>query len=92
LTGPTLEQYENLLLSEKYKEANMVGMTTYEKGMAKGEVEGQRKTIQRQLEKRFGHLGSSGRHKLAALSVEQLEQLSVNLIDATSLRELGLEE
>ena len=57
-----------------------------------GRQEGRRELLQNQLEKRFGPLSASVRERLQSLSRERLIELSLAVLDAQSLRELGLED
>jgi hypothetical protein len=63
-------------------------MTTFEEGRE----EGQRRTIRLQLEKRFGPLTPTARQRLNEWPVERLDDLLLALLDAPSLKALGLED
>jgi hypothetical protein len=65
-----------------------MAVTTFEKGVQQG----QRTLLERLLEARFGALGPSARERFDSLSSQQLEQLALALLNARSLRELGLED
>ena len=62
--------------------------TTFEKGLQLG----QRTTLQKLLEARFGPLSPGGLQRLDSLSPERLEALTLELLEARSLQELGLED
>jgi hypothetical protein len=81
-------EFERLLATDPYREARTVATTSFEKG----EVQGQRRVLQRQLAKRFGPLSEQVRARLDALSAERLEELALAVLDAKSLKELGLED
>lgn len=53
-------------------------------------VSGRREVLHMQLEKKFGELPLVALERLYRLSIEQLDQLAVALLDAKSLKELGL--
>ena len=65
-----------------------MAVTTFEKGMQQG----QRTTLRKQLEVRFGPLSPSAQQRLDGLSSERLEALTLELLKAQSLQELGLED
>jgi hypothetical protein len=85
-------EYEALLQTEQYKEIAPMMTTTFEKGVAKGREEGQRRLIRAQLENRFGPLPAAAVEKIRTLPAEQLEGLGIALMTAESLAELGLQE
>ena len=66
--------------------------TTFERGLEKGMEKGERQTIRRQLEKKFGPLSPAVQQRLEDWPAERLEELALDLLDATSLRALGLED
>ena len=51
-----------------------------------------RTTLQKLLEARFGPLSPGAQQRLESLSPEQLEALTLALLKAQSLEELGLED
>ena len=57
-------------------------------GEARGETSGMRKVVLRQLDKKFGELTADQKAIVEALSVEQLEEISLEIFDANSLSEL----
>ena len=64
-----------------------------EDGEAKGILLGQVRILQRTLEHKFQcQLTPTQREKLIALTSEQREQLGIDILTATSLGKLGLEE
>jgi hypothetical protein len=89
LEGPQLEAFHHLLVTEKYMAVQQIGLTWFEEG----ELQGQRKMLQRLLEKRFGPLGPHILLRLKSLTEEQLADVGLRLLDApSSLNELGLAE
>ena len=88
LEEPQLAEYQGLLRTEPYQEANKMAVTTFEKGMEKG----QRTLLHRQLERRFGPLSPTALERLAAWPGERLGDLAEAFVTAASLKELGLEE
>jgi hypothetical protein len=81
-----------LLRTERYRGAQAMVMTTFEKGLQQGQQQGQRTMLQKQLEARFGPLSPSARERFENLSPERLEALALELLEARSLQELGLED
>jgi hypothetical protein len=77
-----------LLRTERYQETQAMAMTTFEKGL----LQGQRTMFRKLLEARFGPLSPSAQERLESLSPEQLEALTLALLEAQSLQELGLED
>ena len=75
-----------LLRTERYHGARSMAITTFEKGLQQG----QRTTLRKQLEARFGPLSPGARERLDGLSPERLEALTLALLKAQSLEELGL--
>ncbi len=63
-------------------------ITTFEKGIEQG----RRHVIRMQLEKRFGPLRSGVQRRLEDWPAERLNELLLALLDAPSLKALGLEE
>ena len=57
-------------------------------GEARGEAAGQRKVVVRLLNKKFGELTVDQKATVEALSVEQLEEISLAIFDVNSLSEL----
>lgn len=89
------EEYERLLANESTKEvADMESTwadTIEAKGLEKGRVEGMRSVIEDLLERRFGELSPRSRRRLAAIdSADGLSDLAGRVLDARSLRDLGL--
>jgi Domain of unknown function (DUF4351) len=99
LEGPQLEEYNHLLVTKKYAEVRPMATTWFEEGLKKGLEEGQqvglekgqRRTLIRQLDKKFGPLTPRLLAQVESFSAERLEELSLALLDARSLDELGLE-
>lgn len=85
-------EYERLLQTEPYREIIPMAMTTYEKGVAQGEAQGQRKMIRVFLESKFGSLSAAVVARLEAWPPERLEELGREVLKASSLKDLGLED
>jgi hypothetical protein len=66
--------------------------TTFEKGVQAGLQQGRRMTLQKVLEARFGPLSPGAQQRLESLSPERLDALTLELLKAQSLQELGLED
>jgi hypothetical protein len=54
--------------------------------------DGQRRVVRRQLEKRFGPLSPAVQSCIESWSTERLDEVSLKLLEARSLDELGLGE
>jgi hypothetical protein len=78
------KQYRRLTRAPENQEVRV--MLTF------SQAEGQRTLIERQLEKRFGPLSPAVRGKLEDWPNEKLADLALALLDAASLRDLGLED
>jgi hypothetical protein len=65
--------------------------TWYEKGLERGQEQGQRALLRDQLEERFGALSAAAAERLERLPPKELKALGKALLHAQSLRELGLE-
>lgn len=59
-----------------------------EKGIEKGRVEGERQLLLKQLERRFGPLTNATTQKIQGLSLQEVEDLGLRLMDGTPLDEL----
>ena len=84
MEGPQLEEFNHLLITEKYMAVQLIGSTWFEQG--------QQRVLLRQLEKRFGPLSPEARARLNSWSTERMDDVSLKLLDAHSLDELGLGE
>jgi len=65
------------------------GQDIYRMGLVRGEVEGkaegERSVFTRQLKKRFGQLSNSVQARIENATLSQLEQWSLNILDAKNL-------
>ena len=90
------ERLQALLVTNKYREAKEMTLTYYERGKIQGELLGERnallRTATRLLEAKFGSLSDAIKQRLRALSIEQLDQLMVDFVQAQSLKDLRLQE
>lgn len=78
------QQFDHLVDARPYPGVRAVGLTSFDKG--------QRHIVCKMLGKRFGALAPPVLERLNALSRERLEELAARLFEASSLRELGLED
>ncbi len=85
-------EYEQLIRTPPYQEMIPMMTTTFEKGVLKGIQEGQRRSVRLQLEKRFGPLPPAVRERLDQWPAERLDDLVLALLEAPSLKALGLED
>ena len=60
----------------------------YQRGRQEGRQEGELALLRRQIEKRFGTIPAWAEEKLAAQTTAQLEQVSVRLLEVTTLEDL----
>jgi hypothetical protein len=81
-------ELEALLRTERYQGTRAMAVTTFEKGL----LQGQRTTLRKQLEARFGRLSPVAQQRLEGLNPERLEAPTLALLEAQSLQELGLED
>jgi hypothetical protein len=79
---------QELLATEQYQEVKPIMQTTFERGVLQGE----RRTVLRQLEAKFGPLSAEVKQRVEALSPEEFAQLPLDLLKAKSLKELRLED
>jgi uncharacterized protein YfeS len=90
------QQFQILLESESFREAKPLMITTFERGKIEGMLEGTIKTLRETalmfLEKKFGPLSLKVRNTVSEMNREQLHQLLSNLLEASSLQELHLNE
>jgi hypothetical protein len=87
LEGPQLAEFERLLITERYKEAQMLGVTSFERGLEQG----QRTLLLRQIENRFGKLSAESRKRFDAVPAARLADLGDLLIAGADLTGLGLD-
>jgi hypothetical protein len=78
-------EYERLQ-TEQFPEVSAVVNSIEERGRVKG----QRDIVRKQLDKKFGPLPQEVLAQIEALPVARLEELSLAILDAKSLEELGL--
>jgi hypothetical protein len=83
LEGSELEEYNRLLTTEKYKAVLEMQRTFVEEELCR--------VVRRMLEKKFGPLSPPVLRRLELLKRLQLEELSLALLDARSLEDLGLD-
>ncbi len=86
------EQIQALLITEPYQEVKPLMITTYERGLNEGILQGERVSALRQLEAKFGELPLAVRQRVEALAPEELRQLQIELLKAQSLKELRLQD
>jgi hypothetical protein len=77
-----------LLITDKYKETRPMTLTYYERGQLAALLE----MAECQLEMKFGALSAEVKQRLETLSLAQLRELVRKLMQAQSLKELGLED
>jgi hypothetical protein len=85
-------EFERLLTTEPYREVRTMGITTFDKGKAEGLTDGLRLLIFIQLEERFGSINFQTRERVEGLPADQLKVLGKRILNARSLKELGLED
>jgi hypothetical protein len=69
-----------------------MGMTMADHARMDGELAALRRTAVKLLEAKFQPLSMPVRERLYGLSIEQLDLLLASLLNARSLKDLGLEE
>ncbi len=85
-------EYERLLDTEPYRGVKAMTNPWHERGREQGILEGEKKMLYLLLERRFGVLGRNVRERLDALPLERIDALAGAVLDAKSLKELGLED
>ena len=89
-------EFERLLLTERYREIGPMMQTTFEKGVAQGVAQGvekaRRQDIQLLLDRRFGPLSAEVVRRLEQWPSDRLADLIQSILDAPSLKALGLED
>lgn len=80
------------LAKEEFREAHALTRTWYDEGLERGLKEGYQTLLAAQLELRFGPLSESARNRLATWPLERLKALGIQVLKASSLTELGLQE
>jgi hypothetical protein len=86
------QRLQSLLTTEQYQEARPLMITTYERGKLAGQLKALQETALLLLETKFGPLSPEVKHRLEAMSSEQLRQLILQQVKAESLKELGLQD
>lgn len=76
-----IDLMENEVIADYYNRGRQEGR---QEGVHEGEIA----VLRRQIEKRFGEMPEWAQQRLASRTAEQLEQLSVRLLDAGTLEEL----
>ena len=85
-------EFDQLLLNERYQGVRAMGKTWTEIGEERGLEKGQREILWKLIDARFGPLGPETRRRFDALPRERLGDVGVALLNAQSLRELGLQD
>jgi len=80
---------ENKVLGREFKRGLQEGRQEgRQEGLEEGRQEGERIVLCRLIEKRFGTVPSWAEERLAGRSTAELEELSVRVLDATSIEDL----
>ncbi len=86
------ERLQALLHTEAYHEVEPLMKTTYERGIERGIVQGERRSALRLMEAKFGPLSAKVKQQVEALSPEALAQLQLDVLKAQALEELRLQD
>ena len=90
------QEFEALLKAKPYAGVRAVNKTVYEKGIEKGletgEERGRRNQLRELLAVRFGPLSAVVVARLEAMSLDQLKPLVPAILNANSLKDLGLSD
>ncbi|HZT81860.1 MAG TPA: DUF4351 domain-containing protein, partial [Gemmataceae bacterium] len=86
------QEFKRLLETEPFRGVKAMTTTWHEEGRKQGVLEGEKKVLAILLERRFGAISRDVRDRLDALPPERLEALTAAILEAKSLRELGLED
>ena len=89
------QELDDLLATERYREVTPMIQNWFDEVQQRGREEGIRLTrhaiLRKQLEAKFGPLPPTADQRLEQLPGERLDELTVTILTAGSLRELGLE-
>ncbi len=86
------QEFKRMLTMEPYTEMETVMSPWIDIGREKGILEGEKKMLALLLERRFGALAPSACERLAALSADRVEAMAGAVLEAKTLKELGLED
>lgn len=84
--------FNELLAKEKYREVGTIMKTWLDEEYEEIEKNAQRSFLRRQLEHRLGLLSPRQAQQLNELSDARIDEIGLELLTATSLRDLGLAE
>ncbi len=88
-------EFNHLMTTKSYEGVKNMRATWFdqgvEKGLEKGREEGRRETLRDLLEARFGPLSKRVQRRLQSLPPEQVASMVKQVLEAKSLRELGLD-
>jgi hypothetical protein len=93
LDGTQKREYDQLMRTEEFKGVRQMATTTYEKAVEKVRAEARAELLELltvQLEQRFGTLSAASRKRFEAFSADRLRKLGTEILNAASLKELGL--
>jgi hypothetical protein len=88
LEGEQGVEYERLSQTEPYRRGREMTTSFIERGR---QLE-RREVLRKQLTKRFGPLSAAVEQRLQSLSMDRMEELLLAILDARSLKDLGLED
>lgn len=91
--------YDQLIQEDRYREAREMTTIFDERGRVRGHKEGlvegrtmeARELLTKLLDKRFGPLSNEVQTLLLSMPLARLEEIALSLLDAASLKDLGLE-
>jgi hypothetical protein len=92
LTKEQWQAFDLLIRTPPYRGVLNMTKTWAEEGEERGILKGERRLVQRLLEKRFGRLSPAVEQRVAEFPLERIEAIGEALLTAASLRELGLED
>ncbi len=83
--------FDTLVATPDGKEVEMVVSVYEERGIEKGELRAERRTLLRQLEQKFGNVPDEIRSRIEAITViAELDRLLDTVLIANSLNEMGI--
>ncbi len=91
LDAEQLREFERIASGTPSEGVKPMNTTWHEQGEMRGELKGQRKTLLQQLKKRFGPTSQAVISQIELMSAEDIERLADEILDAKSLKDLGLE-
>jgi hypothetical protein len=82
-----VEEAEGMPILDDIMDHDVLG-PKYREGVAHGKAEGKAEMVRQMIEKRFGALPKWAQRRLEAMTVTDIQRVSLRLFDATTLKDL----